>query len=454
MKQYLLSDFGALGDGIFDCSEAFAKAFATLCEGGSLTVGSGVWKTGPLAITGHDITLHLDKGATIQFIPEADLYLPVYSRWEGVNCYCMHPCLFVNETQRVTIEGEGTLDGNGKYWWDLADYKKEFQKEPVTDIEKKLAQLNIGYEEQSSGGGGRQTQFLRPPLVQIKDSRDFVLEGITIQNSPFWTLHPLYSENILLKNLVVKNPKDAPNTDGIDVDSCSQVKIEQCIIDVGDDGIAMKSGSGPDGIAVGLPTTEVVVKNCTVFDAHGGAVIGSETAAGISNISVSDCRFDGTDRGIRIKTRRGRGGVITNLHFSRITMVNNLCPLTVNMYYRCGSPYCDLFSLEKQIVDATTPSISNLTIEDCTAADCKASAAFIVGLPESPVTGIFMKNCNFSIDALDQSSPEESEMYYGLPLPSGKGMRLRNAQITLDQVTITGVEEPFIQEENVELSIL
>ena len=181
--------------------------------------------------------------------------------------------------------------------------------------------MNPDYRQQADGGGGRPFQFLRPPLMQIKDSSNITLRGITVQNSPFWTLHPLFSDHIVLEGVTVLNPYDAPNTDGIDIESSTDVKVLNCSVFVGDDGIALKSGSGPDGIRDNIPTKHIVIKNCTVRSAHGGAVIGSETAAEIADVLVEDCFFDGTDRGIRIKSRRGRGGHIHDAVFRKIRMI-------------------------------------------------------------------------------------------------------------------------------------
>ncbi|AEV29746.1 endopolygalacturonase [Sphaerochaeta pleomorpha str. Grapes] len=451
MKQYFLSDFEANNDGVFDNTEAFAAAFTAIAEGGCLSIGPGTWRTGPITISGHDIEVHIHKDAKIVFIPEEGKYIPVYSRWEGINCYCMHPCLYILNSHRVTIQGEGTLYGSGHYWWDLSLGKRNLKMEPATETEKRFALLNPGYKSQGGGGGGRQSQFLRPPLVQVKDSSDILLEGITLEDSPFWTLHPLYSRNLVFKNLSIKNPKNAPNTDGIDLDSCENVTIEGCVIDVGDDGIALKSGSGPDGILTGRPTKDVRIFQCTVRNAHGGAVIGSETAAGIHNVEVSNCLFDGTDRGIRIKTRRGRGGKISHLSFLGLKMVKNLCPLTINLYYRCGSFSNEDFSLEKLPVCPETPSVSDIRITDCEAVGCLSSIAFIVGLPESPITGLCIEDCTFSLDQEESHPVEESEMYLGLPLPQGRGMRLRNVHLMLKNVSVNGVMNPFEIEENVRL---
>ncbi|NLE14327.1 MAG: glycoside hydrolase family 28 protein, partial [Spirochaetales bacterium] len=274
MREYTLRSFGAVGDGLNNDGEAFAKTFQSLADGGVLHIEAGTYLTGPLHIRAKNLVIEMERGAVIQFIDDEALYKPVYSRWEGVNCYCMHPCLLIEEADGLIIRGEGILDGNGRRWWEAANRKRNTQKGPVSVLEHELALLNPGYESQSGGGGGRQSQFLRPPLVQILHSNNVKLEGLTLQNSPFWTLHPLYSTNVVCMDLKVLNPKDAPNTDGIDVDSCRFVTIKDCLVDVGDDGIALKSGSGPDGVATNMPTTDVLIEGCTVKSAHGGAVIG------------------------------------------------------------------------------------------------------------------------------------------------------------------------------------
>lgn len=438
-----------VSDGKTDNSAAFA---CHLVPGATVVLKRGVYLTGPITIPSN-VHLVLEKGAVIKFIPSPELYTPVYTRWEGVKCYAMHPLVFIDHATQVKITGEGTIDGSGAFWWQYVKERKQKGGAPESEIEKRLAALNPGYLDQPSGGGGRSFQFLRPPLVQIYHSSDVLMEGITVINSPFWTIHPLFSSHLVFRRLHVKNPYEAPNTDGIDIESCTDVLVLDSEVDVGDDGICLKSGSGPDGIADNVPTSFVEIRGCCVRSAHGGAVIGSETAAGIHHVRVSDCLFDGTDRGIRIKSRRGRGGAISNLEFFRIRMVNNLCPFVVNMFYRCGSTDPSLFSLEKRAVSDETPSLKDVVISDCVATGSKASAAMIVGLPEKPVENLAIRNCRFSVDSDSTCSVNDSDMYLGLPSPEGRGIRLRYVKnLSLDNVTVDGVGKPVLLEEGTSLS--
>lgn len=446
MHMFSVKDFGAVGDGRHNDSEAFRLALAAAVPvHGRVIVPEGTWSCGPLEISS-GVELHLLKDSCIKFIPDFDLYVPVQSRWEGVNCWCMHPCLYIHDSHDVRITGEGVIDGCGMDWWEYSRFKRMTQNAPETELEKRFASMNIGYEDQPGGGGGRQCQFLRPPLVQFQNCSNVLLEGVTIINSPFWTVHPLYSDGVTIRNVLIKNPADAPNTDGIDVDSCTNVTISDCLVDVGDDGIALKSGSGPDGIAVARPTHSVLVERCTVRSAHGGIVIGSETAAGIWEIRAVDCQFEGTDRGIRIKTRRGRGGHIHDLEFIGLSMKDNLCPITLNMYYRCGGFEERFFSLDPLPLESETPRIERIRVVSCHAEGSRSSAGFIVGLPESPISGLVISDCSFNVDSASAAAIEDSEMYCGLPPVNGRGIRCRNVEAVFTNVTVSGAELPFILE--------
>lgn len=413
---------------------------------------SGVYATGPLDVPS-DTTLILDKGATLKFIPDFDIYPPVFTRWEGVKCWCMHPCLWINCANNVVITGEGTIDGSGEKWWIECD-EKRFHKEnrPSLPVEKRFEAMNPDYLEQPGGGGGRQTQFLRPALIQIKHCDNVTIENVNIINSPFWTIHPLFSKNLVIRSIHIANPYTAPNTDGIDIESCENVLVENSIVDVGDDGIALKSGSGVDGIEDGIPASNVTIKGCTVKAAHGGAVIGSETAGGINNIHVEDCVFEGTDRGVRIKTRRGRGGSIHDLYFKNLRIIDNLCPFVINMYYKCGGNDENLFSLDPQPVTSETPEVYNVAIEGCYATGSQSSAGMIVGLPEALIRNVSIKDCTFEVAKDASRRIDESDMYRGIPTPESRGFRIRNAQnLKLDNLNVVCSGEKIILEDNVEL---
>ncbi len=450
MKNVFLADFGGKNDGVFDNTDAFSRAFAALAQngGGTLTVGAGSWRTGAITLLSNT-TLVLEEGAELSFIPEPERYTPVYTRWEGVECYAMHPLIYADSQKNVTITGKGTVNGNGAIWWKLRAQKRASQTAPKEPYELTLAQLNPDYKNQPGGGGGREIQFLRPCFIECINCENVTVEGITVKDSPFWTIHPLYSKNVLLKHLQVENPKDAPNTDGIDIDSCEDVQVVGCSVSVGDDGICIKSGSGADGIRVNKPTRNVEIRDCTVHSAHGGIVIGSETAAPISHIVAENCNLSGTDRGIRIKSRRGRGGDIFDIQLKNLTMADTLCPIAINMYYKCGEkdPTNPLFSLEKLPVTAETPHIHDITVSGIQATSCKASAGFIVGLPESPITGLTVSDCCIRTDEESPESPMNSDMFFGLPEVRVKSFRVRNTpDARFENVRIIGPKEAFIYE--------
>ncbi len=438
-----ITRFGARGDGSWDNTKAFEEAFST--PGVVVDVPSGIWMTGPVTLKS-DSTLNLLPGSVLKFIDNPELYRPVYTRWEGARCWAMHPCLYAENAENVTVTGSGVIDGSGRFWWEALREKKAHAKGPETEYEKELASLNKGYEKQPSGGGGRQFQFLRPALIQFNKCKNVLLQGVKVISSPFWTVHPVFTDNLTIENITIFNPSDSPNTDALDIDSCTNVKIRGCYINVGDDGICIKSGADEDGIAAAAPTYNVLVENCTVSSAHGGAVIGSETAAGIRDVVFRSCSFIGTDRGIRIKTRRGRGGTIENLKFENISIDGCLCPITFNMYYKCGATDDTLFSLDALPATENTPRIKNILIENVVARSCRSSAGFIVGLPESHIEGVTIRNSSFSVDGESGVSPSVSEMYRGLPDVDEKGLRVRFADISLENVVVEGVEKILVEE--------
>lgn len=391
-----VKDFGVVGDGITDNSDAINKAidFCKKNNGGTLYFPSGIYYTKPIELI-DNLTLYLETGTELKFSNDFNDYSPVFTRWEGVECYALHPCIFGKDIKNFNITGHGTINGQGEAWWnEYKSKRKENRLSPESEIEKKLALLNPEFEESGSGGGGREMQFLRPPLIQLVNCKSITLDGFTAQNSPFWNIHLVYCNDAAINNVKFINPKDAPNTDGLDVDSSCNIRISNCLFDVGDDCLCLKSGMDADGRRVGKPTENVTITNCTMLNGHGGIVLGSDIAGGIRNVTVSNCIFIGTDRGIRIKSRRGRGGIVEDIHFNNIVMRSVISPFVINMFYECGAgdDEQELFSKKKLSITDATPEVKNISIANITAREVKGAAGFFYGLPEMPIKNLRLDN--------------------------------------------------------------
>src|SRR5699024_9690845 len=246
------------------------------------------------------------------------------------------------------------------------------------------------------------------------------------RNSPAWTVHPALCEDVSISGLRIHNPAESPNTDGIDPESCRHVRISDCHIDVGDDCIAIKAGTEctPQRTA----TENVTVTGCTMVSGHGGVVIGSEMSGGVRNVVISNCVFQGTDRGIRLKTRRGRGGLVENLMVTNVVMDDVLCPLTINPFYSCGpdgkAPHVG--DRHPRDVDEGTPHIRGIHLAHIVASRVRASAAHVVGLPEAPVSDLSIDD--FSVTFAADPEPAVPEMAAGLEPVARRGMELGNVR--------------------------
>lgn len=376
--------------------------------GGKLIIEAGTHLTGPIRLTSN-LELKLESGAIIKFMDDPSLYPPVWTRWEGVECYAMHPLVYASDEHDVSIVGDGVIDGSGTKWWKkFKQIEKENRTTPREDYELRLAKLNPNYLTRTGGGGRPSTQFLRPPLVQFWQCETITISGVTLQNSSFWTLHTVYSHDIKIDSVKFYNPSDAINTDAVDIDSSENVIVSHCVIDVGDDGVTLKSGSGSDGLKINKPTKNVKVTDCEILSSHGGIAIGSETAAGINNVEVSDCTFKGTRRGIRLKSRRTRGGTIENIKLRNLTMDQCWCPISLEQYFAPGvlpSEESTVLSDVAQPVDETTPHIKNVEIKNIRATNVRATAAFIVGLPESNIQNVKIENFTWTLAPIKQLLP-------------------------------------------------
>ena len=248
-------------------------------------------------------------------------------------------------------------------------------------------------------------RFLRPVMVNFINCKNVYLEGVIFQNSPAWNLHPLMCENIILENVLVRNPSYAQNGDALDLDSCKNALIINSKFDAGDDGICIKSGKDADGRKRGKPCENVVVDGCTVFAGHGGFVVGSEMSGGVRNINVRNCQFLGTDVGLRFKSTRGRGGVVENIYINGISMTSiKGDAITFNMFYGGSSAVTNYEdenikeSFSQMQVDETTPVFRNIQIENIVCNGAGRAMEF-TGLPEMPIDGIYLKNVNIIADS-------------------------------------------------------
>ncbi|MCM8568492.1 glycoside hydrolase family 28 protein [Gramella jeungdoensis] len=355
--------------------------------GGTVYFPAGDYLTGAIRLKSN-ITLHLDAGAVLRFSDDFNHYLPfVEMRWEGTVMQNFSPLIYAYEVENIAITGRGTIDGQGRKWWlELYRIETAEEKPPRTKFQKMWVEQNNGLETSEYYQRTMSWEFFRPPLFQAYKSENILIEGVTIQNSPFWTVNPAFCNNIRITGVTITNP-ESPNTDGINPTSCMNVHISDCHISVGDDCITIKSGRDADGRKWATPTENVTITNCTMLSGHGGVVIGSEMSGGIKKVTISNCVFDGTDRGIRLKTARGRGGIVEDIRVSNIVM-NNIQKeaIMMNMFYDKNK--------EVEPVSERTPVFRNIHFSGITGQDINV-AGKVMGIEEMPVENISFSDINF-----------------------------------------------------------
>ncbi|MHC4562476.1 MAG: glycoside hydrolase family 28 protein [Planctomycetota bacterium] len=455
-----ITDFGAVADGETKCTEAFEAAIAAMETrgGGTLIVPPGTFYTGPIHLTSN-MTLQLEPGSTILFSDDIADYPFVETRWAGTELWIFSPLLFGKDLANVTITGKGIIDGNPRTWWEYFDkVMASDDTKPLGPLEEELAKLNKGrYENTDAGGGGLFAQFLRPPLLQLNNCRDVRLDGFVVQNSPFWNTHLVYCTNVTVHDVTFRNPNGAPNGDGLDLDSCCGVRVSNCCFDTNDDCLALKSGMNDDGFRVGKPTENVTITNCTMLRGHGGVVMGSDGAGGVKNVTVSNCVFIGTDRGIRLKSNRGRYSVFQDLRFENIIMQDVMCPLVFNLYYTCGATERTRHIISDpnpRPIRPATPWIRNVHIANVTARGHMATAGVLVGLPERPIENVTLDNVE--IEGPPRDFAYCAAMAFGLPEMNGQGLwgrHVRGLTIRNSRITACSAEAlTLINAEDIELT--
>ena len=421
LREVDIRDFGGVGDGITLNSEAFANAIEALAEagGGRLVVPTGVWLSGPITLK-DNIDLHIRPDAVLLFSTDRDLYPIVETVFEGLDTKrCISPINAVG-ARNIAITGGGTIDGNGDSWRQVkkskmapSQWKKLLQSGGFTNEKG-----DVWYPDSTSFYGAvvsdafnvpqglttdeqwnKVKTYLRPVMISLMNCENVLLEDCLFQNSPCWNIHPLMCRNVIIDNVTVRNPWYSQNGDGLDVDSCENVLVINSSFDVGDDAICIKSGKDEDGRRRARPCRNLIVHNCIVFHGHGGFVVGSEMSGGVENIKVSDCRFLGTDVGLRFKSCRGRGGVVKNIHIEDIVMMNIPTePLLFDLHYggksavEAAAEGVSPFDVEFVEADETTPQFRDIFIKDiiCSGA---ARAMYFNGIPEKNIENIVVENC-------------------------------------------------------------
>ena len=432
-----LTDFGAIGDGHHDNSEAFRQAMSHLKQrgGGHLTVPAGIWLTGPIALESH-VDLHLDHGSLVLFSDNRNDY-PLF-KWDvkgNAARECVSP-ISAFDKHDIAITGHGTFNGRGEAWRPVKKAKltdeqwKKLCRNGVVDTDGKTwypsESIRRFYARRDDGSmlghdndslWAELHDFLRPVMVLPVRCERVLLEGVTFENSPRWNVRPLLCTDVTVRGVTVRNPSWAQNGDGLDIESCRNVHVSDCTFDVGDDAICLKSGRDREGRERGVPTENVLIDNCKVYRGHGGFVIGSEMSGGIRDIKVRDCVFEGTDSGIKFKSTRGRGGLITGIDISGIMMSDIIGDaITIDMYY--GRKGAEEAAVE---VSEETPVIDGVTI-NAVACVGAARAVWINGLPEMPVRNISISNSVFTSDsgmeARNAESLKLSDVTINAPAPA------------------------------------
>jgi polygalacturonase len=388
-KAFDVREFGAKGDGATYDTEAIQKALDACGQagGGTVTFSPGIYLSKPLNLR-TKTTVLLEEGATLLASPQQSDFLKDGGDWlKAKSGGDFIPFIRGSDLADMTLTGKGTIDGNGAVWWEEAE---------------KARQKVSGFT------------LPRPNLVVLSRCKNLRVSGIRLINSPKFHLVPSECEDVTIDGITILAPERAANTDGIDPSNCRNVKITRCLIDVGDDNVAIKSGKKVEGREFGCENIEVT--DCTFKHGHGMS-IGSEVVGGVCNVTVKNCSFEDTDNGLRIKSRRDKGGVVENITYTDITMKNVHPAISIAAYYQQSTHAKYPKDDPAQPMTGTTPVFRNITIKNLTATSTK-DAGLIVGLPESLVENVVLENVNLTATE-------------GLTIANAAGIQLRKVHVAV-----------------------
>lgn len=388
-------EFGAVADDTSFLNTRAIRAAIQKCHGsggGVVYVPTGTWTTGPVTLLSN-VNLYISEKATLLFSTDYELYLPpVLTRWEGMDCYNIHPLIYAIDASNIALTGKGTIDGqaSNEAWWWMNGNPGYGWREGMNNQKLSGRKQLLGYEQNQTPVEERRFGLegaLRPQLVNFNNCNTVLIEDLTLKNSPFWVIHPVRTDNFILRGVTIISV--GPNSDGCDPESCNGVLIENCYFDTGDDCIAIKSGRNNDGRRWAIPSQNIIVRNCRMADGHGGVVIGSEISGGFSNLFVEDCEMDSPEllRVIRIKTSDCRGGVIDNVNVRNVKVGKcSEAVLKINLMYEP----------DEQCKRGFPPFVRNVTLENVTSQESQYGI-YIIGLDESVnVSDISLSNCSFN----------------------------------------------------------
>ncbi len=409
----VITEHGAVAGGKQDATQAIREAIKACSAkgGGRVLIPPGVFLTGAIHLESN-INLHVSAGATLLFNPDPAAYLPVVlTRWEGIECMNYSPLIYALDKENIAVTGKGTLDGSaaeGNWWrWAKKGPDKKSMASPDVAALNQMSEQGTPVESRVFGAG----HYLRPNFIQPYRSKNVLIEGVKILRSPMWEVHPVLSSNVTVRDLEIVS--HGPNNDGCNPDSSSDVLIENCVFDVGDDCIAIKSGRNEDGRRVNRPSENIIVRGSTMRDGHAGVAIGSEISGGARNIFIENNRMDSPnlDRALRLKSNARRGGLLENIYMRNVQVGRvSEALLTIDFMYEEGSR------------GDFPPTARNIVIENVVTQQ-SPRLFYILGFEGATIDGIKVKNSQI----INVTATEVIEH-------AGK--------IELDRVTVTPANRP------------
>jgi polygalacturonase len=381
-RDFPVTEFGGVGDGTTDATDAIRAAVSACAEagGGRVVVPAGTFLTGPIHLRSN-VNLHLEEAATLRFRRDPAAYLPVVlTRWEGVELMNYSPLVYAHGETNVAVTGRGVLDGQAgpQHWWPWKGSDHSQSQKPDRDRLFAQAEAGVPVSERVFGAG----HYLRPSFIQTYRCENVLIEGITITNAPMWVIHPVLSRSVTVRGVRVVSA--GPNNDGCNPDSSTDVLIEDSLFDTGDDCIAIKSGRDADGRRLAAPSERIVVRGCRMRAGHGGVTVGSEVSGSVRDVFIerTEMNSPALERGIRFKTNAVRGGVIENVFVRDVEIGEAGSAIDIDMRYEEGG------------AGPFVPIVRNIFVERLSVRRARY-AFFLRGLPGAPIHGLVVRDSAF-----------------------------------------------------------